>query len=118
MKKILLGFVILCTNFSFGQVLSEDFESVTTPALPNGWTATTKATNGYTGYYTGYYTGAKNYSGTYSGAYSGSYTGYYAGTSAYSGTYAGTYTGYYSGDTIQSSSENVSNVALWVKTAN
>lgn len=53
MKKVLLGFVVLCTNFSFGQVLSEDFESVTTPALPNGWTATTQATNGYTGYYTG-----------------------------------------------------------------
>ena len=83
-----------------------------------GYQGPTSYSGTYTGYYTGYYTGAKNYAGTYSGTYSGSYTGYYAGTSAYSGTYAGTYTGYYSGDTIQSSSENVSNVALWVKTAN
>ncbi len=53
MKKILLGFVVLFTNICFGQILSEDFESVTTPALPNGWTSSTQATNGYTGYYTG-----------------------------------------------------------------
>ena len=83
-----------------------------------GFQGPTSFTGYYTGYYTGSYTGAKNYSGTYAGDYSGSYTGYYTGTSAYSGTYSGTYTGYYSGDTIQSSSENVATVKLWVKTAN
>ena len=54
MKKILLlCLVVLSSQASFGQVLTEDFENATTPALPNGWTATTQATNGYTGYYTG-----------------------------------------------------------------
>ena len=53
MKKILLCLVVLWSQASFGQVLTEDFENATAPALPNGWTATTQATNGYTGYYTG-----------------------------------------------------------------
>ena len=53
MKKVLICFVALWSHVSFGQVLVEDFENVTAPALPNGWTATTQATNGYTGYYTG-----------------------------------------------------------------
>ena len=53
MKKVLICFVALWSHASFGQVLTEDFENVTAPALPNGWTATTQATNGYTGYYTG-----------------------------------------------------------------
>jgi hypothetical protein len=33
--------------------LSEDFESVATPALPAGWGATTNATGGYAGFFTG-----------------------------------------------------------------
>lgn len=53
MKKVLICLVALWSHASFGQVLTEDFENVTAPALPNGWTATTQATNGYTGYYTG-----------------------------------------------------------------
>ena len=53
MKKVLICLVALWSQVSFGQVLTEDFENVTAPALPNGWTATTQATNGYTGYYTG-----------------------------------------------------------------
>ena len=53
MKKVLICLVTLWSQVSFGQVLTEDFENVTAPALPNGWTATTQATNGYTGYYTG-----------------------------------------------------------------
>lgn len=86
-------------------------------------------TNYYTGYYTGFYTGyfegAKTYTGTYTGAYNQDFTGNYVGTSAYSGTYSGTYTGYYSntftgtyaGDTIQASTENVSTVKLWLRSA-
>ena len=53
MKKLFLGLMIFGSGNAFSQVLSEDFESVATPALPNGWSATTQATNGYTGYYTG-----------------------------------------------------------------
>jgi hypothetical protein len=79
----------------------------------------------FTGYYTGFYTGAKTYSGTYTGAYSQDFTGDYVGTSAYSGTYSGNYTGYYSGDytgqyagdTIQATTEDVTTVKLWIKTA-
>jgi hypothetical protein len=86
-------------------------------------------TNYYTGYYTGFYTGyfegAKTYTGTYTGAYNRNFTGGYVGTSAYSGTYSGTYTGYYSntftgtyaGLTIQASTENVSSVKLWLRSA-
>jgi hypothetical protein len=101
----------------------------------------------FTGYYTGFYTGAKTYTGYYTGEYNRNFTGNYVGTSAYSGTYSGTYTGYYTGNyvgtstytgaysgtyagtysndftgtyagnTIQATTENVSNVKLWVKTA-
>ena len=101
----------------------------------------------YTGFYTGFYTGAKTYTGTYTGAYNRNFTGNYVGTSAYSGTYSGTYTGYYTGNyvgtsaysgtyagtysgtysrgftgtyagnTIQATTENVSTVKLWLKTA-
>ena len=79
----------------------------------------------FTGFYTGFYTGAKTYTGTYTGAYNRNFTGGYVGTSAYSGTYSGTYTGYYSntftgtyaGDTIQATTENVSSVKLWLRTA-
>jgi len=91
----------------------------------------------YTGYYTGFYTGAKSYTGFYTGAYNRNFSGNYVGTSAFSGTYSGTYTGYYSntfsgtyigsysndftgnyaGDTIQATTENVSTVKLWLRTA-
>jgi len=79
----------------------------------------------YTGYYTGNYVGTSAYSGTYSGTYTGYYTGNYVGTAAYTGTYSGTYsgtyarnfTGTYAGNTIQATTENVSTVKLWLKTA-
>lgn len=101
----------------------------------------------YTGFYTGFYTGAKTYTGYYTGNYNRNFTGNYVGTSAYSGTYSGTYTGYYTGNyvgtstytgtyagtysgtyarnftgtyagnTIQATTENVSTVKLWLKTA-
>ena len=101
----------------------------------------------YTGFYTGFYTGDKTYTGYYTGEYNRNFTGDYVGTSAYSGTYSGTYTGYYTGNyvgtstytgtysgtysgtyarnftgtyagnTIQATTENVSTVKLWLKTA-
>jgi len=78
-------------------------------------------TGTYTGYFTGNYVGTSTYSGTYTGYYSGTYTGHYVGTSAYSGSYTGTYTGYYSGtyagDTIQATTETVSSIKLWIRTA-
>ena len=47
--------------------------------------------------------------------FSGTYTGTYTG--AYSGTYTGTYSGTYSGATISGSTEQVSNIKLWRRTA-
>ena len=75
----------------------------------------------YAGNYTGAYTGA--YSGAYTGYYTtyysgravGPYTGYYTG--AYTGYYSGTYTGNYTGATILSSTETVSTMKLWLRTA-
>ena len=61
----------------------------------------------FTGYYTGYY----------ANFFSGSYTGYYAGSRTYSANYAGSYTGSYTGATILSSTEDISNVSLWLRTA-
>ena len=82
-------------------------------------------TGNFTGYYTGFYTGDKTYTGYYSGDYNQNFTGNYVGTSAYSGTYTGYYSGSYSnnfsgtyaGDTIQATTEDVSTVKLWVRTA-
>jgi hypothetical protein len=79
----------------------------------------------FTGFYTGFYTGAKTYTGFYTGAYNQNFSGNYVGTSAYSGTYTGTYTGFfsgsytgqYAGNTIQATTEQVSSVKLWVRTA-
>ena len=92
----------------------------------SGFAGGTNYYTGYfTGFYTGYYTGAKTYTGYYTGAYNQNFSGDYVGTSAYSGSYSGTYTGYYSsnftgdyaGNTIQASTENVSTVKLWLRTA-
>ena len=82
-------------------------------------------TQGFTGYYSGSYTGAyvNYFSGTYVRSYGGGSYGYFSGTrtkyfsGTYSGTYAGTYTGTFAGNTIQSSTEDVSTVSLWVRQA-
>jgi hypothetical protein len=79
----------------------------------------------YTGYYSGNYVGTSAYTGNYAGTYTGSYSGNYVGTSAYSGVYSGAYAGTYSrnfsgtyaGNTIQATTENVSTVKLWLKSA-
>ena len=62
-------------------------------------------------YYTGYY------AAVYSGDYSGDYTGSYAGSREYSGNYGGTFSGDYTGATVQTSTESISNVKLWQRTA-
>ena len=86
-------------------------------------------TGNFTGYYTGFYTGAKTYTGYYSGDYNQNFSGDYVGTSAYSGTYTGyysgsftgnfsnTFSGNFSGDTVQATTEVVSTVKLWLRTA-
>ena len=57
------------------------------------------------------------YAPTYTGYYSGNYTGNYAGSRNYSGNYSGSYTGNYAGATIKSTTEVISQVSLWMRTA-
>ena len=72
----------------------------------------------YTGSYTGYYAGDRTYSGTYTGNYSGTYTGSYDGSRTYSSDgYAGAYSGDYTGATVQTGTESISNVSLWMRTS-
>jgi len=79
----------------------------------------------FTGYYTGFYTGAKTYTGYYTGAYDRAFSGDYVGTSNYSGSYTGYFSGSYSsdfsgtyaGDTVKASTETVSTIKLWLRTA-
>ena len=91
----------------------------------------------FTGYYsrafTGFYTGsfAGGYTrffngrngGTYTGYYSRSFTGYYSRaftgfySSSFTGYYTGSFTGYYSGTTVLGTTSNISDVALWIRTA-
>lgn len=74
-------------------------------------------TRSFTGSYAGSYTGS--FAGTYAGAYAGSYTGSFSGAYAgsYSSTFSGAYAGNYTGTTIQASTDTVSTVSLWVRTA-
>ena len=78
----------------------------------------------YTGSYLGggvaYYGGQVAYVNYwYVGSYAATYTGYYAGnyTGNYTGNYSGTYTGAYAGATIKSTTEVISQVSLWMRTA-
>ena len=83
----------------------------------------------YTGTYqqdfTGFFSGAKTYTGTYTGAFDQTFSGDYVGTSNYSGTYTGSFTGYfsadftggYAGDTVKATTETVSTIKLWLRTA-
>lgn len=76
---------------------------------------------GYTGYYNGigtvFYGGTpfqqyQNFAGTYAASYSGTYTGNFAG----SRNYTDNYTGQYTGSTVQTSTEDVTQVSLWMRT--
>lgn len=80
-------------------------------------TYTGNYTGSFSGTYTGNYTGsfAGTYTGTYAGSYTGSFSGAYAGS--YSSTFSGAYAGNYTGATIQASTDTVSTVSLWVRTA-
>ena len=62
-------------------------------------------------YYVGYY------ANVYTGNYTGTYSGNYAGSRTYSANYGGTFSGTYSGQTIQTSTESVSQIKLWQRTA-
>lgn len=79
----------------------------------------------YTQDFTGYFSGPKTYTGTYTGAFDQTFSGDYVGTSNYSGTYTGSFTGYfsadftggYAGDTVKATTETVSTIKLWLRTA-
>ena len=79
----------------------------------------------YTQDFTGFFSGAKTYTGTYTGAFDQTFSGDYVGTSNYSGTYTGSFTGYfsadftggYAGDTVKATTETVSTIKLWLRTA-
>lgn len=82
-------------------------------------------TGTYTQDFTGFFSGAKTYTGTYTGAFDQTFSGDYVGTSNYSGTYTGSFTGYfsadftggYAGDTVKATTETVSTIKLWLRTA-
>ena len=90
-----------------------------------GFAGATSYTGSFTGNFTGFFTGAKTYTGVYTNEFGGAFTGNFVGTSAYSGTYTGAYTGTFTGAytgaytaaTIQATTENVSTIKLWVRTA-
>lgn len=65
--------------------------------------------NFFVGYFTGYY------SRSFTGYYSRSYTGYY--DRSYTGYYSRNFTGYFSGTTVLGTTSNISDVALWIRTA-
>jgi len=62
---------------------------------------------------------ATNYQGTFTGFYEGTYTLFYSGFvgTPYTGNYSGFYAQDFSGDTVQATSEDVSTVKLWLRTA-
>ena len=82
-------------------------------------------TGTYTQDFTGFFSGPKTYTGTYTGAFDQTFSGDYVGTSNYSGTYTGSFTGYfsadftggYAGDTVKATTETVSTIKLWLRTA-
>lgn len=99
----------------------------------NGATYTGNFTRGYAGAYAGTYTGnftrayAGAYAGTYNAAYSGTYTGTFSGNytatytgnynAAYSGSYTGSFARGFAGLTVTNTSETVSTIKLWIRTA-
>ena len=91
----------------------------------SGFAGPTSYTGSFTGNFTGFFTGAKTYTGVYTNEFGGAFTGDFVGTSAYSGlftgaytgTFTGAYTGTYTAATIQATTENVSTIKLWLRTA-
>lgn len=83
--------------------------------------AGTSYSGAYAGGYIRYYSGRNygTYTGYYTGYYAAYYTGYYAASYAgdYTGSYSGTYTGNYTGRTVLATTENVSTMSLWIRTA-
>lgn len=71
----------------------------------------------YSQAFSGVYVGPVTYSGTYSADYTGAYVGPVNFTGTYTGVYTAAYTGIYASNTVQASTENVSSVYLWMRTA-
>jgi len=95
-------------------------------AFTGAYTGTQDYTGAYTGTFTGVYTGDYDFSysgftavftGSYTGGYDQTFTGPYTGEADFTGAYTGTFTGAYSGLTIQATTEDVTNLKLWLRTA-
>lgn len=73
----------------------------------------------YTGEYAVFYSGYAGtyFSGTYTGEYTGNYTGAATYTGAYTGNFDGSFTGDFTSDVVKASTETVSTVKLWLRTA-
>jgi len=86
-------------------------------AWTGGYVGTVTYTGIYAGSYNQAYSGAYvgNYNRVYTGAYNQGYSGNYDGI--YSGVYTSAYSGSYSGATVLGSTDTVSTVKLWLRTA-
>lgn len=76
-------------------------------------------TGDFTGDYTIFYAGyaGTTYSGTYQQAFTGNYTGAATYTGAYTGAFDQAFSQDFTADTIKASTETVSTVKLWLRTA-
>ena len=95
-------------------------------AFSGAYTGAQDYTGAYTGTFTGVYTGDYDfsyagftavYTGEYTGDFDQAFTGDFTGTADFTGAYTGTFTGSYSGLTIQATTEVVSTLKLWLRTA-
>ena len=88
-------------------------------------TANQAYASGFTGFFSGTFTNTfvNFFTGNYQRFFNGQQGPFFTGTRAryftgtFTGTFAGTFTGYFTGLTVQSSTENVSTVKLWVRQA-
>ena len=71
--------------------------------------------NTFANFFSSIYNRFAAFSGQFIGSFSGSRTKFFTGT--FSGTFTGFFTGSFTGLTVQNSTENVSNVTLWVRIA-
>lgn len=104
------------------QAYAGDFDQ----AFSGPYTGPQAYTGDYTGTFTGVYTGDYDFSysgftavftGEYTGDFDQAFTGDFTGEADFTGAYTGTFTGSYSGLTIQATTEDVTTLKLWLRTA-
>lgn len=100
---------------SFTGYYSSSFVGYYANSFAGGYTRYFNGRNAgtYTGYYGRSFTGY--YSRAFTGYYSRAFTGYYS--NSFTGYYSRTFTGYFSGTTVLGTTSNISDVALWIRTA-